>query len=171
MKKNFEYSLELLLKHEGGFVDHPKDPGGMTNLGVTRAAYEQYMKGPVTEAEMRALTPKIVAPFYKTEYWDKGRLDDMPSGLDFFCFDWGVNSGMGRPAKVLQRILGVTADGAIGPKTIKACFDFEADSLVVKMYDARQKFYENLSTFPTFGKGWTRRNKEALEQALELIEE
>jgi lysozyme family protein len=62
MKKNFDHCLELLLSHEGGFVNHPKDPGGMTNLGVTRATYEQFVGRHVTEDEMRALTPEIVAP-------------------------------------------------------------------------------------------------------------
>jgi lysozyme family protein len=73
----------MLLEHEGGFVNHPKDPGGMTNLGVTRATYEQFLGRAVTEAEMRALTPKDVGPLYKSEYWDKARCDDLPSGLDW----------------------------------------------------------------------------------------
>jgi hypothetical protein len=94
MKKNFDHCLDMLLEHEGGFVNHPKDPGGMTNLGVTRATYEQYMGRGVTEAEMRALTVADVAPIYRAEYWDKARCDDLPSGLDWAVFDWGVNSGM-----------------------------------------------------------------------------
>ena len=169
MKKNFDECLALLLSHEGGFVNHPKDPGGMTNLGVTKAVYDKYVGHESTEAEMRSLTPELVAPIYKNNYWDKAHCDDMPNGVDWAIFDWGVNSGMSRPVKALQRIIGVTADGGVGPYTLRAVGDKNSTELVEKMYEARQHFYENLSTFATFGKGWTRRNKETLEQALKLI--
>ena len=168
MKKNFEHSLDMLLEHEGGFVNHPKDPGGMTNLGVTRATYEQYMGRGVTEAEIRALTAADVAPLYKSEYWDKARCDDLPSGLDWAVFDWGVNAGMSRPVKALQRIVGVKPDGGVGPKTLQAIGNFEPKVLIEKLYDARQKFYESLTTYATFGKGWKRRNEETFEQATKL---
>jgi len=171
MKKNFDECLALLLSHEGGFVNHPKDPGGMTNLGVTKAVYDKYVGHESTEAEMRSLTPELVAPIYKNNYWDKAHCDDMPNGVDWAIFDWGVNSGMSRPVKALQRIIGVTADGGVGPYTLRAVGDKDSTELVEKMYEARQHFYENLSTFATFGKGWTRRNKETLEQALKLIKE
>jgi lysozyme family protein len=120
---------------------------------------------------MRALTPEIVAPLYKANYWDKARCDDLSTGVDWTVFDWGVNSGMSRPVKALQRIVGVVADGGVGPYTLRAIGDKDSTELVEKMYEARQHFYENLSTFATFGKGWTRRNKETLEQALKLIKE
>jgi lysozyme family protein len=168
MKKNFEHSLDMLLEHEKGFVNHPKDPGGMTNLGVTRATYEQYMGRGVTEAEIRALTAADVAPLYKSEYWDKARCDDLPSGLDWAVFDWGVNAGMSRPVKALQRIVGVKPDGGVGPKTLQAIGNFEPKVLIEKLYDARQKFYESLTTYATFGKGWKRRNEETFEQATKL---
>jgi lysozyme family protein len=171
MKKNFDECLALLLSHEGGFVNHPKDPGGMTNLGVTKAVYDKYVGHESTEAEMRSLTPELVAPIYKNNYWDKAHCDDMPNGVDWAIFDWGVNSGMSRPVKALQRIVGVTADGGVGPYTLRAIGDKDPTELVEKMYEARQHFYESLSTFATFGKGWTRRNKETLEQALKLIKE
>lgn len=171
MKKNFDKCLKMLLKHEGGFVNHPKDPGGMTNLGVTKAVYDKWIGRASTEAEMRALTPKDVAPIYKKNYWDKVRGDDLPSGADWACFDWAVNSGSGRPAKALQRIVGATQDGAIGPQTLKMVASEDPKMIVEKMYDQRQAFYENLKTFETFGRGWTRRNKETKETALELIHE
>jgi len=169
MKSNFEPCLAMLLKHEGGFVNHPKDPGGMTNLGVTRAVYEQFVGRQVGEAEMRALTPAVVAPLYKANYWDKGNCDNLPSGVDWFVFDWGVNAGMGRPAKALQRIVGVVADGGIGPQTLKAIQATDTKEILEGLYGARQGFYEGLRTFPTFGKGWTRRNKETLAQAMKLL--
>ena len=169
MKDNFEHCLKMLLHHEGGFVNHPKDPGGMTNLGVTKKVYDAWIGRESTEAEMRALTPADVGPIYKKNYWDKVRGDDLPAGVDWAAFDWAVNSGAGRPAKAIQRIVGATQDGAIGPKTLQAVMDVEPEKIVEGVYDIRQKFYESLKTFDTFGRGWTRRNQETLDQAKKLM--
>jgi lysozyme family protein len=170
MKANFEKCLKMLLKHEGGFVNHPRDPGGMTNLGVTKKVYEQWVGREVTEQEMRNLTPEDVAPIYRKNYWNKIKGDQLPSGLDWAAFDWAVNSGSGRPAKAIQKAVGANPDGAIGPKTLEAISEEEVDAIVKKVYTIRQEFYENLKTFDTFGKGWTRRNKETLHTALEMAE-
>tara|TARA_R110002124_G_scaffold261764_3_gene427713 strand:+ start:135 stop:644 length:510 start_codon:yes stop_codon:yes gene_type:complete len=169
MKDNFEKCLLLLLSHEGGFVDHPKDPGGMTNLGVTKKVYDKWLGHESTEKEMRSLTPADVSIIYKNNYWDKVRGDDLPSGLDWCAFDWAVNSGSGRPAKAIQKAVGATADGAIGPMTLQAVADKDPKNIIESVYHTRQKFYEGLKTFETFGRGWTRRNKETLEQALEMV--
>ena len=83
MKENWDACFAMVLKHEGGFVNHPKDPGGMTNLGVTRTNWELYLNRDVTEAEMRALTPEMVKPFYKKNYWDRIKGDALPSGVDY----------------------------------------------------------------------------------------
>lgn len=168
MRNNFEHCLEMLLEHEGGYVNHPDDPGGMTNLGVTKTVYENYLRRKVSEQEMRALKPEDVAPLYKQKYWDRVRGDDLPSGVDWAVFDWAVNSGPGRAAKALQRAAGATIDGVIGAGTLRAVADHEPTEIVQRIYYARKNFYENLSTFPIFGKGWTRRNEETLEQALRM---
>lgn len=168
-QSNFGRCLDMLLKHEGGFVNHPKDPGGMTNLGVTRATYEQFLGRAVTEDEMRALTPEDVAPVYKKDYWDKVKGDDLPSGVDWCVFDWAVNSGPARAAKALQLVVGATVDGAIGPKTLAQVEKANPEVIIETIHNIRQEFYEKLKTFDTFGKGWTRRNKETLEQALEMV--
>lgn len=170
MKQNFDECLKMLLHHEGGFVNHPDDPGGVTNLGVTLATYEQWVGRNVTVDEMKALTVKDVAPIYKERYWDAVRGDDLPSGVDWSVFDWAVNSGPARASRALQRIVGVTTDGKIGPVTLRAVYDMNAEKIIDKMYDARQHFYEQLSTFSTFGRGWTRRNKETRQAALLLVE-
>jgi lysozyme family protein len=169
VKANFDVCLEMLLEHEGGYVNHPKDPGGETNLGVTRAVYEQHVGRQVMDGEMRNLTKADVKPIYKTMYWDKVRGDDLPHGLDWSVFDWAVNSGPGRAAKALQRIVGVKPDGGIGPVTLRAVHNFDAADLIEKMHDQRQAFYEGLNTFPTFGRGWTKRNADTLEQARSLL--
>ena len=168
MKQNFDKCLEMLLYHEGGFANHEKDPGGMTNLGVTKAVYDAWTGKESTEAEMRALTPADVAPIYRKNYWDKVRGDDLPSGVDWCAFDWAVNSGSKRPAKAIQKAVGAKQDGAIGPMTLQAVADVDPDRIIEAVYHTRQRFYERLSTFETFGKGWTRRNKETLQAALEM---
>lgn len=171
MRKNFDFCLAELLKHEGGFVNHPEDPGGMTNLGVTKKSWEEYVKRQVTEADMRALTPKAVAPFYKTRYWDACRCDDLPAGLDYCVFDAAVNSGPGRAIKFLQAIVGCVPDGRIGPITLASVgADAEAgvEHLIEEYCAKRQTFWESLSTFGTFGKGWTRRGKEVCSTALDM---
>lgn len=171
MKKNFEKSLEMLLHHEGGYVWHPEDPGGETNHGVTRAVYEQWVNRQVMDGEMKALTHADVAPIYKKNYWDKLKGDDLPSGLDFAAFDWGVNSGTGRPAKVIQRYVTATQDGAIGRQTLGLIAENNPADIIQYLYEQRQKFYERLKTFETFGRGWTRRNQETLKSALEMANE
>jgi hypothetical protein len=156
MKSNFDKCLALMLKHEGGFVNHPKDPGGMTNLGVTKTTWEEWTRKPSDEAEMRSLTPEMVAPLYKARFWDRVKADDLPSGVDYAVFDAAVNSGPGRAARWLQECVGVTADGAIGPKTLQAVNSYPGD-LQSDYCDKRLKFLQSLPTFPTFGRGWTRR--------------
>lgn len=171
MNNNYDHCLEMLLEHEGGFVNHPKDPGGITNLGITKKVYEDWVGHSVSKQDMENLTRKDVAPIYKKNYWDRGRCDDLPSGVDWSVFDWGVNSGMGRAAKALQLIVGSTVDGGIGPNTLRDVAKHKPHDIIVEMHQARQKFYEGLSTFSTFGKGWSRRNNETLEAALEMAGE
>ena len=168
MKQNFDESLKMLLHNEGGYVNHPEDPGGETNLGVTRAVYEQWVGRQVMDGEMKALKVEDVAPIYKKNYWDRIRADDLPSGLDFAAFDWAVNSGTGRPAKVIQKYISAKQDGAIGPKTLALVAENDPSKMIQYLYEQRQKFYERLNTFETFGKGWTRRNQETLKAAMEM---
>tara|TARA_R110002096_G_scaffold148161_4_gene308689 strand:+ start:673 stop:1185 length:513 start_codon:yes stop_codon:yes gene_type:complete len=167
--ENFDKCLKMLLSHEGGFVNHPDDPGGITNLGVTKKVYDEWTGRESTEQEMRDLTPDDVGPIYKKNYWDRIKGDSLPSGLDWACFDWAVNSGSGRPAKAVQRAVGATQDGAIGPATIGLIMEKDPKFIIEYVHDVRQDFYKSLKTFETFGRGWTRRNKETLHQALEML--
>ena len=167
MKDNFDECLKMLLHHEGGYVNHPKDPGGETNLGVTKRVYEKWGG----TKDMKDLTVEDVAPIYKKEYWDKCRCDDLESGVDWAVFDWAVNSGTGRAAKAIQKICGAAQDGAIGPKTLALINTQNTEYVIEEFGKIRQDFYESLKTFDTFGKGWTRRNKETTAKALEMIED
>ena len=157
MKHNWDEALRHILKYEGGYVNHKDDPGGMTNLGVTKRVWEEWTGKPATEADMRSLTPEMVGPLYKTRYWDAVRGDDLPSGIDLCVFDAAVNAGVNRASKFLQQAVGVTADGQIGPKTVEATTAKPADEVVAKFCDLREAHYKSLPTFATFGKGWMRR--------------
>ena len=170
---NYQKCLAMILHHEGGYVNHPKDPGGMTNLGVTKRVYEDWVGYSVSEHTMQNLTEEDVAPIYRKNYWDRIKADDLPSGLDLCVFDFGVNAGTGRAAKYLQNLIGTVADGGIGPNTLRALanyVDSEGGESAIKNYQAeRQSYYEKLKTFETFGRGWTRRVEETTESALEMI--
>jgi len=157
MISNWQKSFELMLKSEGGYVDHPADPGGRTNLGVTQATWENWVGRASDEAEMRSLTPEKVEPLYKKKYWDAVRADDLPVGLDYLMFDFGVNAGPGRAIKVMQSAVGVTPDGGFGPMTLAAVQAIDPVELIEKFSQAKEDFYRSLGTFATFGKGWLNR--------------
>jgi lysozyme family protein len=169
MLSNFKPSLALVLKSEGGFVNHPSDPGGMTMLGVTKLNWETWVKHPVTEAEMRALTPTLVEPMYKAKYWDAVKADDLPRGIDYAVFDAAVNMGPGRAAKLLQAALGVTADGVIGRATIAAATAADPAELLEAFSLGKEAFYQSLPTFGTFGKGWLNRVAHVQDAAEQMI--
>ena len=157
MLSNFPASLALVLQAEGGFVNHRNDPGGMTNLGVTRNVWKEWVNRDVDEAEMRSLTPELVTPLYKQRYWDACKCDDLPRGVDYAVFDSAVNMGPGRAAKLLQAALGVTADGSIGRATIAAATAADPAELLEAFSLGKEAFYQSLPTFATFGKGWLNR--------------
>ena len=169
MKDNFEQCLALVLKHEGGYVNLKSDPGGMTNLGVTKRVWEEWVGHPVDEAAMRALGPADVAPLYKKNYWDKIHGDDLPAGVDYACFDLAVNSGVSRAAKTLQKAVGANPDGAIGPATLDAVASSNPREVATQICEIRLNFLQSLPTFGTFGKGWTRRVNEVEKVAFEMV--
>lgn len=163
----FNDALKVILQHEGGYVNHPKDPGGMTNLGVTKRVYEEWVGHTVNESVMRSLKPANVAPIYKKNYWDKVKCSKLPSGLDLCVFDSAVNSGPTRAAKWLQHTVGAKEDGVIGPKTLAAINTLDTADVINNYMDTRLKFLKSLSIWPTFGKGWGRRVEETRNLALE----
>ena len=166
MNANWDRSFKLMLSSEGGYVNHPSDPGGRTNLGVTQAVWENWVGHTVTEKEMRALTPEKVEPLYKRKFWDACRCDDLPSGVDYLVFDMAVNAGVGRSAKLLQKVLGVAQDGAIGPLTLAAAQQMNTSALIDEFSRVREEFYRSLPTFGTFGNGWLNRVEHSKASAL-----
>jgi lysozyme family protein len=170
MEANFFKSLEMVLKHEGGFVDHPEDPGGATNKGITHKTYADFLGRPLEDVnELKNIPDDHVQMIYKNGYWDRIKGDELPAGVDFSTFDWAVNSGPGRAAKALQKAVMATQDGAIGPKTLEAVKEYSAEDIIRSVAEQREAFYKSLRTFNTFGKGWLRRNKETRDFSLSLV--
>jgi len=166
MKENYAQALKQVLKYEGGYVDHPKDPGGPTNKGVTQAVYDSWRKTQnLPTQSVRAIADSEVAAIYKNLYWDRISGDLLPSGVDFAVFDYAVNSGVSRAAKTLQAVVGVTQDGQIGPATIQATKTYVAMSVTNK----RLAFMQSLSIWSTFGKGWSARIADVKAQIIALV--
>jgi lysozyme family protein len=152
---NIEQALEILLRHEGGYVDHPADPGGATNHGVTeRVARQHGYRG-----HMRDLPLSVATTIYRKQYWSMIKADQLPEALRFHVFDAAVNSGNVQAIKWLQRCAGVKDDGIVGPITIKA-----AAGVSPAAYSAaRLRFMTSLPAWSAFGKGWARRICDNLE--------
>lgn len=169
----FDAALAEILRHEGGYANHPADPGGRTMLGVTQRVWEAWTGRSATEAEMRSLTPEKVAPVYRKNYWDVVHGDELPPGLALCVFDFGVNAGPARAIRYLQNMIGADRDGKFGPATKAALDSFVAtvgDAEAVRRYQqARRGYYRQLPTFGTFGKGWLRRVDEVETAALRLV--
>jgi len=158
-----------MLQSEGGFVNHPRDPGGMTNLGVTKATWESWVGREVDEAEMRGLTPENVEHLYKERYWDAVRGDELPMGLDYLMFDFAVNAGAGRAIKLLQTAVAVTPDGQFGPITMAALQSIDPVTLIERFSAEKVVFYRNLNTFATFGNGWLNRVADVKAKASSML--
>jgi len=168
MKNNFEQCFYLVLKNEGGYVDNPADPGGATNLGCTKAVWEQYIGHSVTKDDIKALTPNDVMPLYKAKYWDTVSGDDLPEGVDYAVFDYAINSGPSRAAKALQSVLSVTVDGKIGDATLRALEASNPREVATAVCEARLSFLQSLPTYANFGKGWSRRVSEVENTAFNM---
>ena len=161
MIENFDLSFGQVLKSEGGYVWDKDDAGGETNFGVTKQAWSEYLSRPIEDGEMKALTIDAVKPFYKKMYWDKLCCDDLPQGVDYAVFDFGVNAGTSRSAKFLQRAVGAVPDGAIGPATLGKVKAMDSDALLKAFSNQKNAFYnsivENNPTQSKFLKGWLNR--------------
>lgn len=156
----FKEALKLVLEEEGGFVNHPKDPGGATNLGVTKKVYDAWLGKESTMEAFKALAPEDVAPLYEEQYWKKAKCDLLPSGFNYAVFDMAVHSGPVRAVKALQEAIGFTGnavDGVLGPVTLTA---LQKSNKLITLLDfiwERYDFLHGLSTWVTFGRGWRAR--------------
>lgn len=155
---SYDQALTRLLKDEGGYTDHPSDPGGPTNFGITLADARRYWKGNATAADMRAMPQSAARKIYREHYWDAMRCDELPAGVDYAVFDYGVNSGVGRAGKVLRRTLGLSdRTSIVSDDVIAAAGRSMPGDLVIALCAERLAFLKTLKTFPVFGRGWTAR--------------
>ncbi len=168
MIDNFNSSLSLVLVHEGGFSDHPQDPGGATMKGVTLETFQRFFGADQTVAALKNITQEQLSLVYRSGYWNKCKGDQLPAGLDYSVFDAAVNSGPGSAGRFLQAALGIPQDGAIGQNTLAAIANTQAPTLITGVCDQRLAFLQKLNTFSTFGKGWSKRVDDVREQALKM---
>lgn len=169
MRDNFGRCLRLVLVHEGGYVDHPEDPGGATNRGITLATFRGYFgNNRLTKDDLRNITEETIGKIYRERYWMAVKGDDLPLGLDYAVFDFGVNSGPSRAVKFLQKVIGTAPDGAIGPDTMLRINGFGARQAIVSLCASRLTWLQGLKTWKTFGRGWGRRVTEVEGEALRM---
>ena len=166
MTDRADICIPRILKHEGGYVNHPNDPGGPTNKGITIATYRRYINQHGTIDDIKRLTTAEAVEVYRHQYWNKVKADELPVGVDYAVSDFAVNSGPSRAARYLQACVGVAQDGQIGPKTIAAVAGVSPERLVDDICDRRMAFLRALSTWSKFGKGWTRRVSEVRADSL-----
>mgnify|MGYP000845166271 FL=1 len=153
MSNKFNQFIERVLSHEGGYVNHPKDPGGETNWGITkRTAQANGYSG-----SMRAMTREQAIDIYRQAFWERYHADQMPEAVAFQFFDACINHGHGNAARMLQRAAGVPDDGVIGAVSLKAINSLPENDLLLRFNAERLVFYTKLGTFGSFGKGWIRR--------------
>jgi len=162
----FDSIIEMVLEHEGGYVDHPTDPGGETKYGVSKRAYP--------DVDIKNLTIEEAKEIYRNDYWDRIKGDDLPAGVACVVMDYAVNSGVSRASKALQAACGiVNGDGIIGPHSLSATWvavrNYSEKYVVDAVTEQRQEFIRALSIYETFGRGWERRIDETRAKAMELI--
>lgn len=158
MQENFQTALAHVLRFEGGYSDHPQDPGGATNLGITKAVLERFRGRAVTKTEVRLLTKLEASAIYGRFYWHATRCDELPAGLDLAVFDCAVNQGTARAARLLQQAANIPIDGKVGPITVGAARRADPQDLLAEFIARRMESYGSLPRlFKTFGLGWSRR--------------
>jgi lysozyme family protein len=168
---SYDAALARLLAHEGGYNNHPDDPGGPTNFGITIADYRRYVKPDATAADVRAMTVDEAKAIYRRRYWDAQRCDELPAGVDYAVFDYGVNSGIGRSGKVLRRVLGLSdSSSRVTDQVIAAARAADSRSVIAAICDERLRFLRSLKTWNVFGKGWSRRVAEVRAAALAMTD-
>jgi lysozyme family protein len=166
---SYEPSLARLLIHEGGYTDHPADPGGPTNFGITIYDYRKYVKPAATAADVKAMTLPEAKSIYRAKYWDAQKCSAMPAGVDDSIFDYGVNSGIGRSGKVLRRILSLPDNTSVVTDDVLRAIEKRDPKLVINaINDERLRFLQSLRTWDVFGKGWGRRVIEVRAFSLQL---
>lgn len=159
---SFDASLPFVLRWEGGFVNHPADPGGATNRGITQKVYEGWRRDQgLAERSVRELEDAEMRAIYRGNYWQPPRCEDLGAPLDLIQFDTAVNMGVGRAVRLLQQAVGAETDGRFGPGTLQCVVNCEPGEVLVDYCQAREDFYRQLVArkpdMAVFLKGWLNR--------------
>jgi lysozyme family protein len=169
--RRFNECVAIVLRHEGGFVDHPRDPGGATNRGITLRTLRDWRGDDSLTAEaVRDMTEEEAKEIYLARYWNPVRGDDLPPGIDLAVLDWAVHGGVGRAVRDLQTVLDVTVDGAIGRQTLDAARRADPAEVIRALCDRRLTRLRSRPHWDVFGRGWERRVREIEEAALARAE-
>jgi hypothetical protein len=167
----FDACMPFIFKAEGGYSDNANDPGGPTNFGITLATLKAYDGNPnLTADAVKALTPEMAKEIYRTAYWNRMQCGSLPPGLDLEVFDFGVNAGPSEAVKTLQKIVGVTQDGSIGPITLAALGQLKPKDVIGRYSDARLAFYKAVNN-PEFEQGWANRVSQIQTAALNMLDQ
>lgn len=150
---DFNTAFHKLLGHEGGYSNHPNDPGGETMWGVTK----RVARANGYEGEMKNMPVDFAKMVYRKLYWDDVRADELPDVLRYPVFDAAVNSGVKQSIRWLQQAINAEVDGIIGPQTVSFASKVDPEIAVRKMLGIRLQFMADLSTWSSFGRGWARR--------------
>ena len=165
----YDEALRRLLLHEGGYCNHPKDPGGPTNFGITIGDYRKYIKPGASANDVRAMRLEEAEAIYRAKYWQALRCDELPAGVDDTVFDYGVNSGVGRAGKVLRRVLGKPDDTwVVSDEVIAEVARSDPRAVIAAVNAERIAFLRGLRTWPVFGTGWERRVEDVRYFSLQI---
>lgn len=156
--QNYDACLKRVLRYEGGYSNHPSDPGGPTKFGITIHDYRRYISPSGTADDVRNMKVDEAKTIYRARYWGAERCDQLEPGVDHAIFDYGVNSGIGRSGKVLRRLVGLPSNtSVVTPEVVRAANARDQADLVNAICNERLRFLKNLRTWPVFGKGWNSR--------------
>ena len=168
-RSTYPEAINRLLKHEGGYSNHPSDPGGPTNFGITIHDYRRYINAAGTAADVQRMKVEQAKEIYRTKYWSPQKADELAPGVDYSVFDYGVNSGIGRSGKVLRRVCGLPSNtSVISPEVVAAANKRDAVMLAIAINEERLRFLHGLKTWPVFGTGWNRRVAEVRAFSISL---
>jgi lysozyme family protein len=167
MKETYNEAINQVYKDEGGYSNDAGDAGGPTMYGITIWDARKYWKANATADDVRSMPKSVAADIYEQHYAHPLAYDQLPPGVDYAVLDYGINSGIGRAPKVLQRIVGVPVDGIMGPATIAAANKYDPVKLINSIYDERIAFLKGLGK-PQFMKGWLSRCNRGRTLALSL---
>lgn len=166
---NFQRCVDLVLDREGGFSNHKDDNGGATKFGITQATLRDFRGEPVTVQDVRNLKVEEAREIYRSRYWNILRCDDLPPGVDLVVFDFGVNAGPGRAARLLQEIVRADVDGSVGDQTLGLVASVPVGDIVDRFSERRLAYYKRLDDWAVFGDGWTNRTNIIRNAALAML--